>query len=217
MKESIKNIHGSLKNIHGSLKKQSVEEYKYSENFNKIINIINKNNLKFIQVGAYDGVSGDPIHNFIKDSHWHGILIEPHLSSFELLLKNYENQEGLIFENAAIHPNLKEANLYIGKKRSTSSLSRRSIRGKRSGVEKVKCFRLSQIIEKHNFFDFDLLQVDAEGLDYQIIKTLDFTKTKPRVIHYEHTLIDSNACDKFLKKMGYSILKDQRDTTAYLV
>ena len=71
-------------------------------------------------------------------------------------------------------------------------------------------------MDKHNFYDFNLLQIDAEGLDFDIMKSIDFKKSKPDIIHYEHIFIDRSACALFLKKMGYKIISDIRDSTAYL-
>ncbi len=33
--------------------------------------------LHFIQIGANDGVTNDPIHDLVKSYHWKGVLVEP--------------------------------------------------------------------------------------------------------------------------------------------
>jgi len=49
----------------------------------------------FIQVGAYDGVTGDPICGYIRRYGWRGILLEPQRDVFLLLQKNYRDQPQL--------------------------------------------------------------------------------------------------------------------------
>jgi FkbM family methyltransferase len=56
----------------------------------------------FLQVGAYDGVIDDPLHERVREGSWHGILVEPQPSHFRRLMENYAGVEGLTFINAAI-------------------------------------------------------------------------------------------------------------------
>ena len=50
----------------------------------------------------------------------------------------------------------------------------------------------------------DLLHIDAEGYDYEIIKTIDFTKTIPSLILFEHKWLDDiNEVYEFLKEHKY--------------
>ena len=58
--------------------------------------------LFFVQVGAMDGVANDPIHKFVIDKVWRGILIEPMPDMFARLQKNYEGCDGLTFVNCAV-------------------------------------------------------------------------------------------------------------------
>ena len=39
--------------------------------------------LSFVQIGANDGVTGDPIRRFILEFGWSGVLVEPQLEIFE--------------------------------------------------------------------------------------------------------------------------------------
>src|SRR5271166_6111911 len=56
----------------------------------------------FIQVGANDGLKDDPLRRFVSKYHWRGILVEPQPQVFERLVKNYEAEKQLVFENVAI-------------------------------------------------------------------------------------------------------------------
>ena len=64
------------------------------ETFSKI-----KKDIFFIQIGSNDGIAGDPIHQYISEHNWSGILVEPIKYVFERLLHNYTGYPRLIFEN----------------------------------------------------------------------------------------------------------------------
>ena len=55
--------------------------------------------VRFIQVGANDGVFGDPLREFIKSFGWEGILVEPQPDVFHHLLDNYDGFSNLVFVN----------------------------------------------------------------------------------------------------------------------
>lgn len=56
----------------------------------------------FVQIGANNGLTDDPLRQFVTKHHWHGVLVEPQPQVFQQLLKNYEQEKQLAFENAAI-------------------------------------------------------------------------------------------------------------------
>jgi hypothetical protein len=59
--------------------------------------------VRFIQIGACDGISGDPIYpNALHNLSWTGVLIEPNPIQFEQLKTNYRGREGLTFKCAAV-------------------------------------------------------------------------------------------------------------------
>ena len=43
--------------------------------------------LSFIQVGANDGVYGDPLRSYVRRFGWKGILVEPQQDVFERLVE----------------------------------------------------------------------------------------------------------------------------------
>ena len=86
-------------------------------------------------------------------------------------------------------------------------------------VERVKAVPLWQLLEQHEFSNVDLLQIDAEGYDYEILKSLDFDKTKPRFINYERVLLAEQEpdCREMLAGHGYVLLDWGQDTLAILI
>ena len=85
-------------------------------------------------------------------------------------------------------------------------------------IEKVNSLPLGLLLERHELRDLDLLQIDAEGYDYEILKTLDFNQHKPRFINYERALLDEDepACRQMLMSHGYVLMDSRIDTLAIL-
>ena len=170
------------------------------------------NQWSFIQVGACDGIRGDPIHDMILQYNWNGILIEPITEVFEKLCENYSKFDNLIFENVAIHPSKKNMDLfYYPKDNSLTSFNRKVRKLKKiakSKIQKIKvdCMSLNNIIKKYDIDHIDLLQIDTEGFDYSVIRSLDFNLIKPSNIHFEFHLLrkeELKECKKYLSSMGY--------------
>lgn len=83
-------------------------------------------------------------------------------------------------------------------------------------VEKVQCWTLDQLLERHGLERVDLLQIDAEGYDYEILRTIDFSQLRPRFINYERGLLqeDEPACRAKLQKADYVLFDWGPDTLA---
>jgi len=58
--------------------------------------------IKFLQIGANDGLRNDPIREHILRNQWDGVLVEPIPGIFEILVNNYNKLPELEFVNAAI-------------------------------------------------------------------------------------------------------------------
>jgi FkbM family methyltransferase len=83
-------------------------------------------------------------------------------------------------------------------------------------VEKVQCWTLEQLLERHGLERVDLLQIDAEGYDYEILRTIDFSRLRPRFINYERVLLqeDEPTCREMLRDAGYALFDWGQDTLA---
>lgn len=56
----------------------------------------------FLNIGACDGVAGDPVYPLARKYHWRGIAVEPVPYNYEKLCKNFADEPQVILENAAI-------------------------------------------------------------------------------------------------------------------
>lgn len=72
---------------------------------------------------------------------------------------------------------------------------------------KVKCLTINDLFDKYNLLDIDVLFIDAEGLDDQIIKSINFSKYNISKIYFENLHLKDFGVYDFLKSMGYSIIK----------
>jgi FkbM family methyltransferase len=181
----------------------------------------------FVQVEANDGQSSDPIHHLIKLYHWKGVLVEPLSDAFARLTKTYEGEPQLIMENAAVAREEGTLTLWTvaGSNGQLATFDRAALLRRypdESGVIEVpvRTISMTTLLAKHRVDHIDLLQIDAEGFDYEVIKmTLGGSRPRPRLIRYEHLHLspaDRVACVDFLGERGYKMYRDELDTVAYL-
>lgn len=196
------------------------------------------NDFFFIQIGACDGISGDPIRKFILKYHWRGVLVEPVKDLYKKLQKNYLEIPGLKFENIAIAGTDGAVQLYRFKKDykelpeghfiSTASLIN-NFKGRYGSLfgniddyitsEKTSCLTLGSLLRKHHIQAVDLLCIDTEGFDDQILASIDFKISKPRFILYEQQWLSERsrlACHELLQAQGYKSCAMAQDVFAYL-
>jgi FkbM family methyltransferase len=187
----------------------------------------------FIQIGANDGVSNDPIRRFILKYGFRGVFLEPQPDVFLRLQRNYAGVAGLGFENAAIAREDGEVPMYRFRKTpdlpfwadGLASFSRETLLGNFQRVQgevetiAVPTITFATLLKKHGLEQVHLLQVDAEGYDYEIIKMIDFDLMQPVIIHFEHGLLseeDCYHCFRYLNERGYKITNNEANTVAYL-
>ena len=188
-------------------------------------------NMFFVQIGANDGVRSDPIHQYIMQYNWEGVLVEPVPYLFERLKNNYSGNVGLQFENAAISHKRGSISLYRVKQtddldpwvHGLASLDKEHllrylpVEDKESYIieEKVRTITMTDLLNKYNIKGMDLLCIDVEGFDYEVIKAIDFHRVKPTVIIYEHKVLsleDFKSSVKLLRQNGYRLWSTTADT-----
>jgi len=203
----------------------------------------------FLQIGGNDGFINDPIFKCVKRYPWKGIIVEPQKEVFNQRLKNtYRFEKKVILENIAISDKNEKRKLYklaISESRWATGLAtfdKKTLeahitngyvgkQAKKEGIttpekiedyltfEEVECTTIPSLLEKHNFDALNLLQIDTEGYDYEIIKTLDFEVLKPTIISFESEHLskaDFKECRALLESHGYTVEHIQRDSIAYL-
>ena len=189
----------------------------------------------FVQIGANDGKSGDPLHDCIKTFDLRGILVEPQSGPFAALKANYAGQSRLSFEQAVIaetdgtarfyrvDPGFwQKHNLPQGNESDISSLKAEHIRfhialfggeklaaheGEYLRWDDVPALTLNTLLAKYQLPEPDLLLIDTEGYDYAILQMVDW-HSPPAIVYYESVhLSDADLIASFelLLSKGYRL------------
>lgn len=191
-----------------------------------------------MQVGANDGLQGDPLTALIRQNpNWRVLFIEPLPHIFRRLLVNYPSLPNYSFENIAISSERGLRRMYyvsdeIKKVRpdvpfwydQLGSFDVNHILEYEpydfapfvSSAE-VRCEPLTDTLVRNGINYIDILQIDAEGYDFEVIKQLDLRERAPRSILYEHKHLrdeDKVAAEKLLRQTGYRIQHFFADTLA---
>ena len=172
--------------------------------------------LFFVDIGAHDGIDCSNTAFFEMNSGWNGICIEPHpdvylkleenrkcikynccISDKEgecdfLVISGYsEMLSGIYSEYDEKHIDRieKEINLYGGSKKNV----------------KIKSRNLNNILNENNIKKVDYLSVDTEGSEFNIIKSIDFSKTDISIISVENNGYN-NFVREYLENNGYQFL-----------
>lgn len=158
--------------------------------------------LTFIEVGANDGESGDPLRPYILRYPWRGVLVEPQPDIFARLTTAYASlTDRISFENIAISGSTTNLTLY--RLPSTSphfspfattvvssnpAVTARQLHVSTAELEEihVPAMTLEKLVEKYSFSEIDILQLDTEGFDFEVLKTLDLRRHRPILIRFEH-------------------------------
>jgi FkbM family methyltransferase len=194
----------------------------------------------FVQVGANDGTSFDPLYPLIKKSpkRFRGLVVEPLKDKFELLKGAYADIDSVIPVNVAVHNTEKAMMIH----RVRPDLEKRLgpwARGLGSFdaahhklsyldnsymvAERVTCTTFEDLLAAHNISNIELLVTDTEGYDFEILRNIDLAKHRPTYIHFEHGLSmglmsweQYKELLRYLAQHGYSISHETHDTTAFL-
>lgn len=196
--------------------------------------LLDQTEVWFVQVGAFDGLSGDPIYEYIKRYPLKGVLVEPQQSAYQKLQQTYANNRGLRFANVAVAEQDGTANLYcirddaIGpdwlhqlasfdKAALMHNLNRIPDLESMIETKTVPTLTPATLVANYQIDRLDLLIIDTEGYDFEVIKLFDRDGLLPRVILYEHKHLGDSleTCRQFLLHKKYRLTQLQVDTLAF--
>jgi len=192
----------------------------------------------FIQIGSNDGKQHDPLRKAILRGRWRGIMVEPVPYVFERLQRNYGRYaDRIVLKNVAVGDrdghlpfyylarvdDYQEEGLpqwYDG----IGSFKREHLLKHATHIpdvqERLICTEVSSLtfesLCKENAVDHvDLLQIDTEGYDFELIRSIDLARRHPRLLVYEHYHLSASEqaeCRSYLQAQGYDTLEDGMDT-----
>jgi FkbM family methyltransferase len=203
-----------------------------------------RSDIFFLEVGAMDGVSYDPLHEHIVANSWRGMLIEPLPDMFQQLRHTYRQFPHLILENVAIADAAGTATML---RVSSDAVEKGLVPAWAKGIssfyadrnelgnaeysssileqirphvirEVVKCETLNNLMVKHNVRKIDILQIDVEGHDYHVLKQFDFERFQPAAVRMEFCALpaqEQQLTRSLLEKHGYETLQLSDDLLAW--
>lgn len=194
--------------------------------------------VRFIQIGAHDGVSGDVLHSFIDDVKWRGTFVEPVPYLFDRLVNNVDDKTGrFVFVNAAVDSASGYRTFYSIKETldpsvprwhtQLGSLDRQTILKHSDQIEQleeriveltVRSVSVRELMTKHGPLSPDLILIDTEGYDAVILENLLDEGIRPSILVFEHKHLRWHIYRRLvlrLKSEGYCLVRDGGNTVAH--
>jgi FkbM family methyltransferase len=190
-----------------------------------------------VVVGAFDGVENDPVSRFVRGRDCRGVLVEPQPSAFERLRGNFAGFPRIELVNAAIDEMSGSRVLYSVPAASglppwieqIASFSRDHLAKHEAQAPGLSARIVEQLIRTVSFGDLldeyrlehiDVLQIDAEGMDGEMLRWFPFERMRPGVLHYEKAHLsgdEDRAVRTRLEGFGYKVFEADSPTDAMAV
>lgn len=182
--------------------------------------------LKALVVGAYDGVANDPASEFLCKYAERVVFVEPQPLPFAKLQKNMASQANVLTVNAAIDNCTGFRDLFSISRAGAdlpewteqlASFNRehlvkheQAVPGLSSHivVSSVPTLSFADLLRQHNILELDVLQIDAEGMDAQLLGWFPFSTMRPGLLHYETAHMseaEHGAISEKLRLLGYKV------------
>ena len=170
----------------------------------------------FIDIGANDGKTLSNTYYLEKELSWNGIAVEPSPKVFKRLEKN----RNCILLNACISDNTGNAE-FLELSGHTEMLSglvdkydSRHIKRIDDEIEEfsgdknyiqVPCYKLEDVIKEEGLSKINYLNIDIEGGEFDVLKSIDFTNLDIDIIGIENNYKENNI-KNYLHQFGYNLI-----------
>ena len=184
-----------------------------------------KNNGFYVDVGAYHPTKINNTYLLYK-RNWRGINID--ISDFSIDLFNFWRPKDLNLCRAITNKNGIAKKYYQKDFSFLSTISKKQAKNHFQGKikeKKIKCSTLTNLLEntKYKKRKIDFLNVDVEGHDLKVLKSLNFKIYRPKYIfiedtdvYYKKINIKKTKIYKFLKKLKYKHVLSNNFNQLYL-
>lgn len=191
----------------------------------------------FVEIGANDGQTLDPLAAHLGRPGWRGVMVEPVPHVFERLEAAHGSNPAIALEQAAIaatdgrreihhleagaeDPRLPPWKDLIASFDRAHVLAQISAVGESRAAQLVQCtevetLRFETLCARHGLEHIDLLMVDAEGADWEIVGSIDLERFRPRLLIFEHEHLDEAAKSESWSRLGsagYLMYREGLDT-----
>jgi FkbM family methyltransferase len=188
--------------------------------------LLNNPRLTFMQIGAFDGVGDDDLRELVGRHRLRGVLIEPQPEAFARLQRTYASEPQVTLMRAAIAEREGTRELYCRREGASMAASFNRQHLRRHGIpdeeiiaRPVVCHTVESALRAAGLEHVDVLQIDAEGYDWPIIRSINFSRLRPRILRFEYrhmTAHEANACLTLLAAQGYRFVIEAQDIIAHL-
>lgn len=183
---------------------------------------LGKKNISYMDIGANEPRFLNNTYLMYKNGA-RGILVEPNIKLCKKL-KKYRKKD--IVLNCGVAAEHGKLTYYMMDSDKINSFSKEEIEEyiklghELLGQQDIEVFTINEILEKHGRVDF--LSIDVEGLDFEILKALNYKDYGPIVICVETQEYgggkrnDFDEINQFLFGKGYMIYADTMLNTIYV-
>jgi FkbM family methyltransferase len=180
----------------------------------------------FVQVGAYDGVSTDPLRKYIARSGWRGVMLEPQPGPADQLRTLYPEGSGVVVMEAALDRERGTRTLYTVEPDGLPKWAGGMASFDRAHILKheylipgiaglvrerrVPCVTFDDVLRHLPGDRLDVLQIDAEGADGYLLSLFPFGRIRPAIVHWEiknMTRAEQEDTLDLLRGRGYRIAR----------
>lgn len=150
---------------------------------------------RFVEVGAFDGFHWSNTYPLVKMG-WSGLLFEPAQEFYQMCRDRYADNPRIEIEQCAIAEFCGTTKLFPGGSMTTIAEDMINIWNKTDWIAqqgiRADNFTMCDVhtldcrLAEHNFPpEFDLLSIDAEGVDDRVLRGLDLNVWRPSMIIVE--------------------------------
>lgn len=168
----------------------------------------------YLDIGAYEPITSNNTYLLYRNGG-HGILIEPNPDLTGKLRRTRPGDTvlavgiGISDDPSADYYLMSDAELHTFDKEQAERLQREGV-SPIQGVLKMPLININSVIADHfGGVCPDLISIDIEGLDYAVLKTLDFAKYRPKIICAETLITNTERHNPetvaLLTGLGYQI------------
>jgi FkbM family methyltransferase len=192
--------------------------------------------ISFIQIGAFDGLAGDPISDIVRTgARWRGVLVEPQPNVFARLQANYAgHHDRLAFAQCAVSDAESSRPFYFIRE---EEVRRRDLPGWAAEVASFDIDHVRRhfpdipiasletpvrtvagLAQDAGFAQVDLIVMDVEGHERTIIESVDWLGLGVRACLFEHKHMapeDLAAVEAVFTARGFALRPYGRDTIAW--
>jgi len=161
---------------------------------------------RYIDVGAYHPIKSSLTHCLFKKG-WGGMNIDLSKSSIDLFHIDRPNDINI---NCAISSkNKKKLSFFTSSAINQNNSLKKNNKSQKKKI--ISSYRLDFLQEKYNFYNVSYINIDTEGNELDVLKTINFKITKPDLISIEDNNFGLNNKQKqkkisFLLKNKYELI-----------